>query len=74
MSDDLISRQEVKDMLKNHRVDFGTEKDYRTARACINAVPEKRTRPTERARVFRPLPSPPPRFICRRQRAATAQI
>lgn len=43
MSDDLISRQEVKDMLKNHRVDFCTEKDYKTARACINAVPEKRT-------------------------------
>ena len=26
-------------MMKNHRVDFSTEKDYRTAIACANAVP-----------------------------------
>ena len=37
--DDLISRQAVKDMIKNHKSDFSTEKDYRTARACVNAVP-----------------------------------
>ena len=37
--DDLISREAVKEMIKNHRVDFSTEKDYRTARACANAVP-----------------------------------
>ena len=37
--DELISREAVKEMMKNHRVDFSTEKDYRTARACANAVP-----------------------------------
>lgn len=37
--DDLISREAVKEMMKNHRVDFSTEKDYRTAKACANAVP-----------------------------------
>lgn len=26
-------------MIKNHKSDFSTEKDYRTARACVNAVP-----------------------------------
>lgn len=36
---DTISRQAVKGMLENHRVDFSTKKDYRTARACVNAVP-----------------------------------
>lgn len=36
---DLISQQAAKDMIKNHKSDFSTEKDYRTARACINAVP-----------------------------------
>lgn len=36
--DELISREAVKEMMKNHRVDFSTEKDYRTARACANAV------------------------------------
>ena len=39
MNDDLTSRQAVKDMIKNHKSDFSTEKDYRTARACVNAVP-----------------------------------
>lgn len=39
MMDDLISREAVKEMMKNHRVDFSTEKDYRTASACVNAVP-----------------------------------
>lgn len=39
MNDDLISRQAAKDMIKNHKSDFSTEKDYRTARACVNAVP-----------------------------------
>ena len=37
--DELISREAVKEMMKNHRVDFSTEKDYRTARTCANAVP-----------------------------------
>ena len=37
--DDTISRQAAKDMIKNHKSDFSTEKDYRTARACVNAVP-----------------------------------
>ncbi len=37
--DELISREAVKEMMKNHRVDFSTEKDYRAARACANAVP-----------------------------------
>lgn len=36
---DLIDRQAVKEMLKNHRVDFSTKEDYGTARACVNAVP-----------------------------------
>lgn len=36
---DVISRQAAKDMIKNHKSDFSTEKDYRTARACVNAVP-----------------------------------
>ena len=36
---DVISRQATKDMIKNHKSDFSTEKDYRTARACVNAVP-----------------------------------
>lgn len=36
---DAISRQAAKDMIKNHKSDFSTEKDYRTARACVNAVP-----------------------------------
>jgi len=35
----LISDEKAKDMIKNHRSDFTTEYDYRTARACINAVP-----------------------------------
>ena len=35
---DLISRQATNDMIKNHKSDFSTEKDYRTARACVNAV------------------------------------
>lgn len=45
---DSISRRAAKDMIKNHKSDFSTEKDYRTARACVNAVPpaqpEKRTK------------------------------
>ena len=36
---DLIERQAVKKMIKNHRSDFSTEKDYRTAMACAHAVP-----------------------------------
>lgn len=39
---DLISKKAAKDMIKNHKSDFSTEKDYRTARACINAVPPAR--------------------------------
>lgn len=37
-SSDCISRQAAKDMIKNHKSDFSTEKDYRVARACVNAV------------------------------------
>ena len=36
---DSINRQAAIDMIKNHKSDFSTEKDYRTARACVNAVP-----------------------------------
>ena len=36
---DCISSQAAKDMIKNHKTDFSTEKDYRTAMACVNAVP-----------------------------------
>ena len=35
----LISDEKAKDMLKNHRSDFTTEYDCRTAIACIDAVP-----------------------------------
>ena len=45
--DDLISRQAVKDMIKNHKSDFSTEKDYRTARACVNAVPSSQPKTGE---------------------------
>lgn len=42
-----ISRQAAKDMIKNHKSDFSTEKDYRTARACVNAVPPAQTESCE---------------------------
>lgn len=35
----LISDEKAKDMIKNHRSDFTTEYDCRTAIACIDAVP-----------------------------------
>ena len=36
---DTIARRATKDMINNHRCDFSTEKDYRTAMACVNAIP-----------------------------------
>lgn len=49
---DLISRQDTKDMIKNHKSDFSTEKDYRTARACVNAVPSAQP---ERDKPMKPI-------------------
>ena len=48
-----ISRQAAKDMIKNHKSDFSTEKDYRTARACVNAVPPAQPELIERAAYIR---------------------
>lgn len=36
---DLIYRQATENMIKNHKSDFSTEKDFRIATACISAVP-----------------------------------
>lgn len=37
--DDLISRQRMKDMITNHWSDFSNAANYRTALACVDAVP-----------------------------------
>ena len=36
---DLISRQAAIDMITNHWSDFGNAYNYRTAKACVDAVP-----------------------------------
>lgn len=36
---DLISRQKMKNMITNHWSDFSNETNYRTALACVDAVP-----------------------------------
>ena len=37
--DELISRQKMKNMITNHWSDFSNETNYRTALACVDAVP-----------------------------------
>ena len=37
--DDIISRQAAIDMIRNHWSDFSNAANYRTAKACVNAVP-----------------------------------
>ena len=36
---DLISRQKMKNMITNHWSDFSNAANYRTALACVDAVP-----------------------------------
>ena len=37
--DELISRQRMKNMITNHWSDFSNATNYRTALACVDAVP-----------------------------------
>jgi hypothetical protein len=39
VSTDLISRQDAIDMIRNHWSDFSNADNYRTAKACVDAVP-----------------------------------